>query len=529
MPAGIRLHLVALAALIAAVPLSAQQLSRDWAPEDRVVLRDFSWITALAAGLDRVYVASPGSLAIWHPAERQWDPPVTPPPGESLTGVFAALIDPLDNSVWLAAPDRWMHYQPELQLWQVGPVPEGIRQIAFDRRGLASGLSLLTREGWMTLPRGALSPMPGPPPTDPITPTTPSEALAANPTLQAFSSQSLLDNRLRQVRYTAAAESYDHQGWYLGTSGVGLLYLPTGSAFPSRIPFGLPGSVVGAVITSGDGVWTATDRTRDADAAVTYVSDDLVTFQTLRGPQAFGMPFDRANRLLLRGGTLWIASNAGVVRLDTTARGGDPRVIDIGSGLPDLRTYALLADSSWLVAGTAHGLARITDSLHARLIARDFADPAYALASRGDTLFVGTRFGVFFLVGDSTDLTLLPGLSRAASLQSPVVRLAWRGDTLVAMGQDRFMWRSPTDGEWTLGPDLSPLLGHLTDLAADERGFWVAGDRGVGFARLDTPPIRPLLAGDIPGPVTGLAVDRRYLWVGTTAGLVRFRLEAVRP
>ena len=60
-------------------------------------------------------------------------------------------------------------------------------------------------------------------------------------------------------------------------------------------------------------------------------------------------------------------------------------------------------------------------------------------------------------------------------------------------------------------------------------GFWVAGERGVGFARLTGSPARPLREGDLPGPANDLAVDREHLWVGTEDGLVRFRLDAIRP
>jgi ligand-binding sensor domain-containing protein len=63
----------------------------------------------------------------------------------------------------------------------------------------------------------------------------------------------------------------------------------------------------------------------------------------------------------------------------------------------------------------------------------------------------------------------------------------------------------------------------------DGPGFWVAGDRGVGFARLTTPPVRPLRAGDLPAASNDLAVDRDYLWVASDGGLVRFRLDAIRP
>ena len=45
--------------------------------------------------------------------------------------------------------------------------------------------------------------------------------------------------RLNVARLTAAARSFDGLGWYLGTSGVGLLYLPDGAAMPDRLPFGL--------------------------------------------------------------------------------------------------------------------------------------------------------------------------------------------------------------------------------------------------------------------------------------------------
>ena len=47
------------------------------------------------------------------------------------------------------------------------------------------------------------------------------EAIRSNPSLQANAAAILTDNRLRNVRYTAAARSSDNRGWYLGTSGIG--------------------------------------------------------------------------------------------------------------------------------------------------------------------------------------------------------------------------------------------------------------------------------------------------------------------
>jgi hypothetical protein len=51
----------------------------------------------------------------------------------------------------------------------------------------------------------------------------------------------------------------------------------------------------------------------------------------------------------------------------------------------------------------------------------------------------------------------------------------------------------------------------------------------VGFARLTTPALRPLGQGDLPGAANDLAVDEAFLWIATDGGLVRFRLDAIRP
>ncbi len=110
-----------------------------------------------------------------------------------------------------------------------------------------------------------------------------------------------------------------------------------------------------------------------------------------------------------------------------------------------------------------------------------------------------------------------------------MVALASLGDTIVGLTRDQLLWRHPATGAWTLGPNLSGLLGRLRAFAADGPGFWIAGERGVGFAPLGAAPVRALRDGDLPGLVTDIAVDRRYLWVGTDRGLARFQLDAVRP
>jgi hypothetical protein len=457
---------------------------------------------------------------------RQWEGPFDPPNSRTLTGVFAALVDPLDQSVWLARPDGWVHYQPELQLWEEGVVPEGVITIAFDESDPGAGLHIRSRRGWLLLPRGGIAASPERGPLQPTTPVSVEEVLRQNPSLQANAGQILLDTRLRTVRYTAAARSFDNLGWYLGTSGVGLLFVPDGAPLPERLPFGLPAPYVGALVSWPGGVWAATNRAAQADAALTFVSSDLREFRTVRGPPATGTPFARVLELAGQGRTVWAATDHGVARVDPSEDRID--LLDEGRGLPDSRAFDVASRQGRITAGTARGVARILGSLRVERVAPRFADPAYAVFPIADSIWVGTPLGPFLALPGREDLVRPPGLGSAA-LQVPVLGFALSGDTLVALTRDQMIWRDPRSRNWSLGPNLSGLLGRLRRFTPGGEGFWVAGDRGVGFTRLNGAPLLSVREGDLPAGATDLAVDREYLWVGTERGLVRFRLDAVRP
>jgi hypothetical protein len=518
--------LAVLAAVTGVAGAAAQSPSRDWRPEDRTIIGDFSRITALAAAIDRVYVASPAAVLVWNPQFREWQGPYDPPDPALLADVTGALVDPLDNSLWLARTSGWAHFQFELRSWDHGEVGDGVQSIAFDGNDPAQGLFLRTRRGWLLLPRGGLVALPGRVPARPVTPARPDDVVRANPTLQANASQILLDPRLRQARFTAAARSADNLGWYLGTSGVGLMFLRDGSALPDRMPYGLAGSVVGAVFGWPDGLWAATSRTVQSEPAVTFVERELKDFRSLQGPPAFGLPFTQVRRLAGQGSALWAATDRGLARIAS----GDGRVdlVDEGRGLPDSRVYAVASRQGRITAGTRRGVVRVDDSLRVERVAPRFADPVLAVLPTGDSVWLGTQRGLLLALPGQDDV-VRPASLGSGSLQAPVVALAALGDTVVGLTRDGMLWRDPRSQAWTLGPNLSGVLGGLVAFAADGAGFWVAGDRGVGFARLATPPVLPLRQGDLPGPVNDIAVDGEYLWVATSAGLVRFRLDAVRP
>jgi ligand-binding sensor domain-containing protein len=507
-------------------PAAAQSLSRDWRPEDRTVIGDFSRVSAIATSSDRVFIVSASGVLIWNPQFERWEGTFDPPDRSLLARVFAALADPLDNSLWLARPEGWVHYQPDIQLWDQGTIPEGVMAIAFDQQNPAAGLYLRSRSGWTLLQRGAAVASPAGPPARPFSPPSVSEAIRSNPSLQANAAAILTDSRLNSARYTAAARSFDNRGWYLGTSGVGALYLPDGAPLPQRLTFGLPSERVGAVFSWPGGVWAATDRTTLADAALTFVAADLAEFMSVPGHSAVGTPFNQVKELAGQGRAIWAATDLGVARIEPSD--SSLQLVDERRGLPDRRVYSIVSRGGRIVVGTAHGVARLGESLRVERIAPGYRDPVYTVFPAGDSVWAGTPLGLLLALPDRPDLVRPAGLT-SPSLQGGVVDLAPLADTLVALTKDELLWRDPRSKRWTLGPNLSGLLGRLRRFVAEGAGFWVAGDRGVGFARLGTPPLRPLRMGDLPGLPNDLAVDEEFLWVATDGGLVRFRLSAIRP
>jgi ligand-binding sensor domain-containing protein len=512
-------------ALLATGPVPLQAQGRDWSPEDRAIIGDFSRITALAASRDRLFVVTGAAVLSYEALGRRWLGPWSPGEPGALQGVTAALADLLDGSLWLVTRSGWLRFDPSIRLWEAGTVAGTVLDAALDANAPGSGLFLRTSAGWFSVQRGG-GVFPGSAPGRPVRPATVDDAVRSNPAIQATSALTLL-NRFHRVRYTAAARGtgFTGEGWYLGTSGAGLFYLPDGAGIPEPLPFGLPSDVTDAVFAGNGGVWVVTERTPIADPALTFVASDFSIFKSLQGPRATGLPFSAARRVVGRESELWLATDVGVIRIapqaDSYARYDESR------GLPDSRVLDLAQRRGRIVAGTVHGLASFDSTGFVRL-APDFSDAASAVELGGDTVWVGTGLGLFAAVPGVTDLVVVEPAHASAAMQERVMDLAWRADTLVALLQDRLLWRDPQTGRFTLGPLLGDALGRPHSLVSGRAGLYIAGELGVGLVGLATPLRRVLTTpGDLPGSVTGVAVDDDYLWVTTLNGLVRLRLDAI--
>jgi ligand-binding sensor domain-containing protein len=490
-----------------------------------VVVGDFSTITSVAAASDRIYATSPDQLLIRQAQFREWEGTVDPPTPGLLRGVFVSLADPLDNSLWLARPDAWIHYEPNLRLWTSGAAPGRISGIAFDLANPLGGLLLRTLGGWFEVTRGGATTTAASAPARPLLPVSGQQFLQAHPSVAAMSSSFLLNGRMAQAEFTAAAQSFDRLGWYLGTSGAGLFFLQEGAAIPEQLPFGVRGPSVTALFAAPGGIWAASERAGDNYAAMTYASADLREFRYLQGPPATGLPFAAARRVVGMGRSLWLATDQGLARMDPGS--GRVEMIDRGRGLPDSRVYDVMSRQGWIGVATARGAARVSDSLEVFRVAPDFNDPAYAVSISADTTWIGTELGIFYTVGRMGDL-LRPSGTESPEFREPVVQISWLGDTLVALARDRLFWRD-SGGGWHHDPDLTGVLGTLRAMRVDGAGVWLAGEKGLAFSRPGFPTSRVYGIGDIPADARDVAVDADYIWVATGNGLVRFAREAIGP
>lgn len=492
------------------------------------MLGDFSRVNAVAASMQKVFSVTPDAVLAYDPLARHWEGPYTPRDPGQLRDVFAALVDPIDNSLWMVRRSGWVRFDPGIQLWEQGYIAGSVLEAAFDQNAPGAGLYLRTSTGWVTAMRGGAS-VPAAPPSRPLRAATVDQAIRDNPAIQANSAGLLFSSRFRNIRYTSAARAagFAGQGWYLGTNGAGTVYFPEASGFPEPMTFGLPGEAAGAVFAGTGGVWVVNERTVSADPGLSFVAGDLSEFRWFQGPRATGLPFTRVRRVVGLGSALWLATDVGAIRI--VPREEDIDRFDAGRGLPDPRVLDLAQRRGRLVAATVHGLAEYSDSTgEFQRIAPDFSDVAQAVELSGDTVWVGTRIGLFASVAGVNDLLQPDALGAGLSLRAPVVDLTWRADTLVALTPDRLLWRAPGSGQFTLGPLLGSGLGRLHTVVNGRGGLYIAGDRGAGFTQLNTPVSRILgVPGDLPGQVTDLAVDDTWLWVATLKGLVRFRLDVV--
>jgi ligand-binding sensor domain-containing protein len=506
-------------------PLFLSAQTRLWRPEDRAIISDFSVVDAVAASPWIVYAATRHGLLLYDRRTRVWQWPVTALDGYPPSRVRVALADPAGNAVWLGTDAGWARYDADLRRWDGGPAPGGVSGLLLDAADAGAGVFVRSAAGWSFLPRGGSLAVPGtalPPPERRVQPLDVRTALAAAPMAEAQRALILTDPRLRSFQFTAAARSADDNDLFFGTNGMGLVHLDPAMGQWEPLAYSLLAAGADALAPGADGVWAVSAI--DGRSGLTWLPNDLSSTTQIEPPPGNGFGPAAVRRALWVGGALWLATTAGVFRVDPAS--GHTRRFTLGDGLPseDVRALAPAPDGVWV--GTGQGLAVITaDDAVVRL---EGEHGVLSLLAVRETLWVGSAAGLGVLAPGARRPVVPPAVSNEPALRYPIVALARVGDTLVAVLEDQVAWRDPAMDRWTLERPRAPL-GRIGAVAADAGGVWLGGAVGLAWWRIAGREFRALsIPGDLPAPVRDVAVAAPWVWVATDSGVVRLRGDAAR-
>ncbi len=130
----------------------AQFGAGHWRPEDRVLVADFGFVTALARSSDRLFAATSGGMLVNRDVFRRWEFPLTREDGWPDVEVTAMAYDRLNRTLWLAVLDgRLLALDSDSYRW-LDEVRLGrpVDMIVSDESG-SGGLLLRTAGGWLHL------------------------------------------------------------------------------------------------------------------------------------------------------------------------------------------------------------------------------------------------------------------------------------------------------------------------------------------------------------------------------------------
>ncbi len=527
---------VLLAAGAASAARAQGAASRYWRPEERTLVTDLSGVVAISATQSNVYAATRDALAIYDRFSLGLQEVVGTMDGYPGGRVTTMVADPGDAVVWLGGIGGWASFDPLSRRFDGGAMPGSADLVVLDRSAPSSGAYFHTQAGWYFVPELGFAAQPAtsvPPPGDRIGSLTGAELLARAPAFELVRLQIQRDARLRTWPISGAVMPPASTDLFVATDGNGIFRVDVNSYALERLPAGLLAAPTASVAVSGGDVCAGTDARFGAlRRGVTCFSTDLENFQYYEGNPVSGMPGRILRRLLVTRSAVWAATDQGALRVDRQS--GDVRQFTPAAGLPSWDVRALAATSSGVWVGTTGGLAQVPDNGALRASAAITLDAAVlALASRGDTLWIGTSVGPYILPpGASAPLALAPG---DPALAAPIVALVLKGDTLLAATTSRLAWRAGAGGgaaagAWHEGPPPAPAIGDFTALAADRAGFWVAGTAGLAFYQPARNVWRALtMPGDVPQPVSDVAVGRDHVWAATPAGVVRLERRVLAP
>ena len=527
-----------LAALVIAFTVSAlaseargQTGGGHWRPEDRVLVTDFGFVTALARSSDRLFAATSGGMLVNRDVFRRWELPLTREDGWPDVEVTAMTFDRLNRMLWLAVLDgRLLALDPDTYRWMdeirlgrqvdmIVPVESG-----------SGGLLLRTAGGWMQLDtftgevRAASA-------------AEANEAIERNPALRArreliaspgFQSVQAFvgtgpDGRAWPI--TDVMPTDDPARFWIASGGGGLSLLDSFSMDWRPVGVGLLGLGASALAIDGTDIWIAAGEPILGRYGVTRVSDDLDEWEVVGAWSMSGVPDMGIRALLMYEGVLWAAGERGLQRRDPAgiwsrvAAGAYDRgdmLLALAFGEPVTEAGPTL----WI--GGERGLDRFPSQGTGPERVMSGAVVSGILPVSGG-VWAATSRGLVFV--DSAG-TVAPAADVPAIPAGAVVgdgEFAWAGI-------DRHVWHRDPESGWRRLDELGGLSSTVTALAVADGMLWVGSAEELVAWEIEGGPVRryTFAAGDLPLGLYGergiaaiAPVSPKRVWIATPAGALR--------
>ena len=536
---SIAVHLILLGGLLLAVrPLSAQ--TGGWRPDERVLITDFGFVTALARSPTTVFAATAGGLIAVDEARGRSEPPITVEDGFPPVAPTAMAYDHRDRTLWLDAAG---------DLFQFDPFSRRFRDRIRVGRGVtglvpaeSSGSDLFVRVGaeWWRVDTFSRDLRRADPAAvrraiDSRSDLRDRDEALRDPFFLDGAEQAARPWSGQRVRILDITPAWDAYGWWLGTAGAFLLRYDAIGRSVTRNSIGPAGVGMASVVATEDAVWFAPRRALEGRYGVAAATPDLQQWRVWRADSARTVP-DLVNDMLrVRGGT-WAGGESGLHWMKD-GQSEWRRELDVDLSFRPVLGLASAsgpaAEAVWV--GTARGLLRVRAAgggIDLRVM------PSVAVGSVVEAdrrVWIGTPYGLYSMsVPDSIGQTVSPGrASGPATLRSPVGALTASGDTVYAGIEREVWWKRGSEAPWARLESAGRARAVVSALAIRDGVLWIGSAAeltvvevaGGALAHYSFGPDLP------PGPrgETGISdisiVSASEAWVALPAGAIRLEVR----
>lgn len=544
--------LLPLLVLLAAAPAPAQErirgTNRHYRPGDWVTWSSSRHVRQICVAPDRIYFATTGGITCFNPFSQRWEEPMTVSSGLASGDIELVGYDEQSGYLWCAHPLGVSHFGPASQVWENYFYDEiGLGR---DDRVVSLGFAddrmvwLATRSGRFYASHGSSGDfMPvDPPPSEQRIRWYGAAAAAEPPPPYLFlpngfyydqQEQIITDSHNRRFRLTDWVRD-PWQNLWIATWGLGAarVDLPSSRYYP--LPFGLWDDAVDALGFDQDALWLAGDQESRQPAGMTRWQIGEREPEYFEPRYLTGFSDDRITAMAFDEKNLWFGTRNGLTRYEISRRLWQS--YDETDHLSDVRITDLHLDDRYLWIASSAGLSR----LHRRTLAQkdslriEIIDPRnlgrqaiYRLAAQGDTLWVGTEWGLYWYdAASDTGAFWTEGFFP----EQQAIRAVTTWADEVWFGTDEgIAGFNPRTGEWFAPPaQRYDIPGRINRMTADGASVWAATEEGVlRYERESKRWIHYTMEDGLPAlAVRSLLLDGDYIWLGSRRGLTLFYWNA---